>query len=75
MKTIRLTHANLETPLEVSTQNIFYYYFSAANKCTHVVAPGGAFFPAKESVEQIKALISSGAGQPPVSGGDNHGTK
>lgn len=72
MNLITLTHANTSGRVDVATQNIFYMYWSQPHAATHVVAPGGAYFPVKESVEQIKALISGAAAQTPVSGGDTH---
>lgn len=57
MKLIRLTHANFGTPIEVSAENIFYIYYSEAHKAVHVVAPGGAYFPAKETLDEVKARI------------------
>lgn len=61
---ITLTHANLGSKIDVAHNLIFCWYHSPANKCTHVVASGGAVFPAKETDEQIKALYNQGQDAP-----------
>lgn len=57
MRLITLTHANLNQRVEVSAQLVFAFYHSPGNQATHVVASGGAIFPARESVEEIKNLL------------------
>lgn len=58
MELIKLTHANLLKPVYVSPVLIFAFYHSEANKCTHVLASGGAIFPALESEEEIQTLLN-----------------
>lgn len=58
MTTIKLTHANLNSVIYVVRELIAAYYHSPANACTHVVASGGAIFPAKETVDEINRLLN-----------------
>lgn len=58
MKLIKLTHANNKQILYISADLIAGFYHSAASASTHVVASGGAVFPASESVDAIKGLLS-----------------
>jgi hypothetical protein len=55
---IRLTHANNKQVLYIAKDLIAGFYHSAASACTHIVATGGAVFPATESVETIKGLLT-----------------
>jgi hypothetical protein len=59
MKLIKLTHANFKTALYVPTTQIAGFYHSPGSACTHVVASGGAVFPASESVETIQQLLGT----------------
>jgi hypothetical protein len=56
--TITLTHANDHKKMCFTRSQIFYFYYSAPHKCTHIVSIGGAFAPVLESVEQIDALLN-----------------
>jgi hypothetical protein len=58
MTLIKLTHANNGQTIYVAKELIAGFYHSPAHKCTHVVASGGAVFPAKENGDQIQALIN-----------------
>lgn len=60
MKLIKLTHANLNTSIYLAADLVAGFYASEANKATHVVATGGAVFPAAESVEEVRALLTEG---------------
>lgn len=62
---IKLTHANLKQDIMVPVALIAGWYHSPGHKCTHVVASGGAVFPALESVEEVKRLYET-AGMTPV---------
>lgn len=53
MELVKLTHANNRTTVYVAKNQYFCHYYSAGNKCCHVVAVGGAVFPALESEEEI----------------------
>lgn len=64
MDAIKLTHANLNQPIYVIKMLIAGYYYSPANKCTHVVMNGGAVFPAQESVETITQRLGLAASSP-----------
>lgn len=57
MKLIKLTHANHKKELYLVADLIAGYYHSPGHQCTHVVASGGAVFPAMETLEQIKTLL------------------
>lgn len=59
MKLIKLTHANNKQILYISADLVAGFYHSAASASTHVVASGGAVFPASESVDTIKGLLLS----------------
>lgn len=56
---IKLTHANTKGVMYLPKPQIAGFYFSDGHKCTHVVATGGAVFPAMESVEEIRRLIET----------------
>lgn len=55
-KKLKLTHANLNRPVHLVLGTVCGYHWSDTSACTHVYTPAG-IFPAKESVEQIDALI------------------
>ena len=57
-RTITLTHANLNEKIEIAVALVAGFYHSPGHKCTHVVASGGAIFPALESVEEVKRLYN-----------------
>lgn len=59
MKLIKLTHANFKTTLYLPVPLIAGFYYSEAHKATHVVASGGAVFPASESVDEIERLLTT----------------
>jgi hypothetical protein len=61
MNCIKLTHANLKQPMYLAATLIAGFYESPGNRCTHVVASGGAVFPATETPDQIRQLLSSEA--------------
>jgi len=54
---IELTNANTDAKVFVMSALVFYFYFSEANKCVHVVSNGGAFFPVKESLQQVEEKL------------------
>lgn len=56
--TIKVTHANLNTPVEVSVGLIYARYYSAGHKSTMLLSSGGALVPVSETLEQIAALIA-----------------
>lgn len=58
MNFIDLTHANLNERVAVVAELVAGIYYSPHHKCTMVVASGGAIFPAKESTEEIKTLLT-----------------
>lgn len=58
MKLIKLTHANHKTTVYIASDLVAGFYFSPGNQCTHVVASGGAVFPAMESVEDVQRLLT-----------------
>lgn len=58
MKLITVTHANLNTQIDLAAQLIAGFYHSPGHKCTHIVASGGAIFPARETVEEIRQLLN-----------------
>lgn len=60
MTLIKLTHANHGQTIYVPTHLIAGWYFSPGHKCTHVVAAGGAIFPAKETCEEVESLYNKG---------------
>lgn len=62
---LKLTHANLNQTMFVPRALIAAWYHSPGHKCTHVVASGGAVFPALESVDEVKRLYET-AGMTPV---------
>lgn len=78
MTLVKLTHANLKQPLYVAKGLIAGFYYSEGHKCTHVVASGGAVFPALETVDAIQKILlgnealSNGEGATP-STGEIHG--
>jgi hypothetical protein len=59
MNLISLTHANLNTVVEVVAVQVFAYYYSQTHKATLVLAVGGAMLPVKESVDEVKAKIEA----------------
>jgi hypothetical protein len=64
---VRLTHANFKRSIYVAKELIAGFYHSEAHACTHVVASGGAVFPASESVDDVKRLLEGGANAVPIS--------
>lgn len=50
---IQFTHANFKTPIYVSRELIFSYYYSQGHKSTVLLASGGAMIPVQESPEEI----------------------
>lgn len=64
VKLITVTHANLNTSVELAVQLIAGFYTSPGHKCTHIVASGGAIFPAKETVEEIRQLLNGAENVP-----------
>jgi hypothetical protein len=61
---LRLTHANLKERIYVAHALIAGWYHSPGHKCTHIVASGGAVFPALESVEEVERLYNQGQDAP-----------
>lgn len=59
MTLIRLTHANNQQTIYIAANLVAGFYHSPASASTHVVASGGAVFPASESVETIRSLLTS----------------
>lgn len=57
--TIKLTHANTKQEIYVATRLVFAYYYSESNRCTHVLAAGGAILPVKQSPDEIRTMMSS----------------
>lgn len=68
MTLLKLTHANNGQTIYVPKHQIAGWYHSPGHKCTHVVASGGAVFPAKEAVEDIEALYNKEGEKNGVSG-------
>lgn len=63
--TITLTHANLHTQVDIAVTQMAFWYYSKGSECVHVVASGGAIFPAKETREEITRLYNAAlAAQP-----------
>lgn len=60
MTLLKLTHANNGQTVYCPRALIFCWYHSPANKCTHVVATGGAIFPAKETEKEVEDLYKQG---------------
>lgn len=58
MTLIKLTHANHKSTVYIAASLVAGFYHSPASHCTHVVASGGAVFPASESVEEVQRLLS-----------------
>jgi hypothetical protein len=58
MTLITLTHANLKTKIVLVKELIAGFYWSEAHKATHIVATGGAVFPALESVDDVERLLN-----------------
>lgn len=58
-KTITVTHANHRAPMDLAVALIAGWYWSPGNQCLHVVAAGGAVFPALESMEEFRRLYSA----------------
>lgn len=58
MTLLKLTHSNNNQTIYIAKDLIAGWYHSPAHKCTHVVASGGAIFPAKETEEAVKALYN-----------------
>jgi hypothetical protein len=56
---ITLTHANLKVEMDIAVPQIAGFYRSPAHHCTHVVAAGGAIFPALESVADVRRLLTA----------------
>lgn len=56
MKLLTFTHANLNTPLIVDAALLFSWYHSQSQRCTILIASGGAAVPVKESVEEVSRL-------------------
>lgn len=56
MKLLRLTHANLHTPLIVDAALLGFIYYSESQRCTIIMLSGGAAAPVKESVEEVTKL-------------------
>lgn len=55
---MKLTHANIEgQTIYIDSVNKFWYYYSTAGKCTHLVPFGtNQVIPVKETPEQISEL-------------------
>ncbi len=64
MTLIKLIHANNGQTIYVPRHNIAGWYHSPAHKCTHVVASGGAVFPAKETEAEVESLYNQGQDVP-----------
>ena len=64
MTLIKVTHANLSRPVWLVKELIAGFYYSEAHKATHIVSNGGAIFPALESEEELKALLSNNNDKP-----------
>lgn len=62
---IKLTHANMDTPVYMRTDEVLLVYLSRANKCTHVVVKSlstkneSAVWPVTESPEEILNKIKT----------------
>ena len=56
---ITLTHANLNEKMDLAAHLVAGFYHSPNHKCTHIVASGGAVFPASESVEEVRRLLTN----------------
>lgn len=62
MKLLKVTHANLGTPMYLAHERIAGIYFSQAQNCTYIVANAGAIFPARESVDEVNRLLETEEG-------------
>lgn len=72
MRLIKLTHANLNQTIYVSAELVAGFYHSPGNACTHVVASGGAIFPARESVDDVRRLLTGQEAQKEKSDGNEN---
>jgi hypothetical protein len=61
MTLLKLTHANTKQSLYIVKTLVAGFYYSEGHKCTHVVATGGAVFPALESVDDVTRLLNAPA--------------
>lgn len=57
MQLLKVTHANRNSPLYIVAQQVFSYYFSEKDACTHVLSVGGAIVPVKQSLEEVTNLL------------------
>jgi hypothetical protein len=63
--TITLTHSNDGKKIDFIKSQIFYIR-PAADGSTWVVSCGGAYAPVRESVDEVKRLLSAGNDSQPV---------
>lgn len=56
-----LTHPNLKCEITFTPKVYFYSYYSKNHQATHVVAFGGAYFPAAEVSEIVKKHMEGAA--------------
>lgn len=61
---VQLTHANYKTSIYLTKQTMFSWYFSEAQKCTMVIATGGAMIPVLESPKEVGERYSSAVPAP-----------
>lgn len=54
---VRFTHANNNEQIYITKQLIAGFYHSTAQKCTFIAMTGGAVFPAKETVEEVRQRL------------------
>lgn len=53
---LTLTHANTGQKISLARVLVAGWYYSAQQKCTFVIASGGAIFPARETVDEVCSI-------------------
>jgi len=63
LKLLKFTHANTLREIYISKELLFGFYHSEADKCTHLLATGGAICPVKESLDNVRKVWHDGKGK------------
>lgn len=60
---IKVTHANTKAVAFIFKNKIWGYYYSESHKSTMLFSTEGGLFPVKESVDEIKELLTETIGR------------
>lgn len=57
MRLVKFTHVNNQQVIEIVAEKICGFFHSPAHQATFIVSDGQTVFPAKESVDEVRAAL------------------